>query len=88
MDPLAKHCARQNLIIEWVRFFVKHSQVCVVCVPQEAAGNVGQTWAEGEDYSRKTLFVDLFQHDVMLLPLPGVLIITVLNEPLHPRIPH
>lgn len=61
--------------------------VWVVCVPQEAGGNAAQTWAEGEDYSRKTLFVALFHHDVMSVPLSSCLI-TILNEPPCPRIPH
>lgn len=60
--------------------------VCVVCVPQEAEGNAAQTRAGGEDYSRKTLFVALFHHDVMSVPLSSL--ITILNEPLRPRIPH
>lgn len=77
-------------ILGWaLRFTVKcvFVCVCVVCVPQEAEGNAAQTWAEGEDYSRKKLFVALFHHDVMSVP-PSSRLITILNEPLCPRIPH
>lgn len=62
--------------------------MCVVCVPQETVGNVVQTRAAGELYSRKTLFVDLFQHDVMSEPLSSHLIIALLNEAPQTRPPH
>lgn len=61
---------------------------CVVGVPQETVGNIVQTGAAGELYSRKTLFVDLFQHDVMSEPLSSHLIIALLNEAPRPRPPH
>lgn len=43
---------------------------CVVlCATGSEEGNAAQTWAEGQDYGRKKLFVALFHHDVMLEPL-------------------
>lgn len=83
---LQSHPFITKLLIE--KFVLKPvASVCVACVPQEAGGNIGQTWAEGEDYSRKTLFVDLFQYDVMSVPLCSHLIITILDESLRPLSP-
>lgn len=56
-------------------------EVCGVLVPQEVQGNAAQTWAEGEDYGRKKLFVALFHHDVMSAALSGHLIIILNKSP-------
>lgn len=47
-------------------------------------GNAAQTWAEGEDYGRKKLFVALFHNDVMSAPLSCRSTI-ILNKPLGPQ---
>lgn len=54
-----------------------------VCGPRATGsrGNAAQTWAEGEDYGRKKLFVALFHHDVMSATLSGRLIIILNKSP-------